>query len=618
MRYLGARMDYKNKKRAFTLAEVMIVLLVLTLLLAVFAPFITKRRSTGKKADLWRWSTRNYLAGPMDAYFNPTDDNGNVVNASLFVGLTPDSEAEINDIYLPLGKIIIRSGYIDNNSIQHQIQLRHGRANYEDIGTYAGSLLVDNANILFGSMLEHMVPKRSDASYPMNNISFGFEALNSIGDRGAGSDPALNNIAIGVRALDRLVAGDNNVAIGAAAGSSGDADSAGAVFNGSRNTMIGYNAGFDTISSDNTLIGYKSTSGSGDNNVFIGANTGQQANMVDSEGRSNNYRNNTAIGYNALSSITGGETGGDARGVNNVAIGAGALKNLQKGSHNLAIGYNACANITNQSYKTCIGANSGPAADSPVFAELGMGIDDKALRTYIGTNPNLSANGTSWGSGVYGGDAVLEIHNVGGANARLNNAPSVISNTTTVINGNLVVMGNTYLTVGNFLYPFTYDNNIFGADIASPCSNGQTGYAFSIAGACAPLANLSGVSDRRLKNIGSSYRAGLDEINKIQVYDYTFKADKSKTPHTGVIAQQLQKVFPNAVFTSKDGFLQIRWDEMFYACINAIKELNSKMSSLLKQAVNLENKIDRLEKENKDLQAQSESLAKRVVALKTK
>ena len=87
-------MILRKREHAFTLAEVMIVLLVLTLLLAIFAPFITKRRTARKGEDLWHWATRNYLAGPMDAYYNPED----APNGSLFIGVTPDSRAEIEDV----------------------------------------------------------------------------------------------------------------------------------------------------------------------------------------------------------------------------------------------------------------------------------------------------------------------------------------------------------------------------------------------------------------------------------------------------------------------------------------------------------------------------------------
>ena len=87
-------------------------------------------------------------------------------------------------------------------------------------------------------------------------------------------------------------------------------------------------------------------------------------------------------------------------------------------------------------------------------------------------------------------------------------------------------------------------------------------------------------SDIRLKDVGETFTSGLDDLNKLEFYHFTFKDDKDKTPYVGVIAQDLEKVFPTAVKTDKDGYLQIRWDEMFYSALNAIKELNTKVVAI--------------------------------------
>ena len=94
--------------------------------------------------------------------------------------------------------------------------------------------------------------------------------------------------------------------------------------------------------------------------------------------------------------------------------------------------------------------------------------------------------------------------------------------------------------------------------------------------------NSSGMtSDRRLKNVGEKYTAGLDELKKLDLFHYTFKKDENKTPHVGVMAQDLQKVFPDAVIKGDDGYLCIRLEDMFYAVINAVKELDAKISDIV-------------------------------------
>ena len=122
-------------------------------------------------------------------------------------------------------------------------------------------------------------------------------------------------------------------------------------------------------------------------------------------------------------------------------------------------------------------------------------------------------------------------------------------------------------------------------------------------------------SDIRLKENISDNTAGLKEINSLEVKNYTFKEDKEKTPHVGVIAQQLQKVFPNAVIKGDDGYLKIRQEDIFYAMVNSIKELFAKIQDLTAKITGLDKRITELEKENAQLKKQNEEFEKRLSKL---
>ena len=102
-------------------------------------------------------------------------------------------------------------------------------------------------------------------------------------------------------------------------------------------------------------------------------------------------------------------------------------------------------------------------------------------------------------------------------------------------------------------------------------------------------------SDIRLKNVTGENTAGLKEIEQIKVKNYTMKYDKTKEPQVGVIAQELQKVFPNSVTEGKDGYLRIKRDEIFYACVNSLKELNSILQGIFSKITGLDNKIKSLD-----------------------
>ena len=62
----------------------------------------------------------------------------------------------------------------------------------------------------------------------------------------------------------------------------------------------------------------------------------------------------------------------------------------------------------------------------------------------------------------------------------------------------------------------------------------------------------------------------------------------------------MQKVFPNSVF--QDGlskYLKISREEIFWACVNAIKELNEKVQDIVAKIAGLDEKIKILESKNK-------------------
>ncbi len=158
------------------------------------------------------------------------------------------------------------------------------------------------------------------------------------------------------------------------------------------------------------------------------------------------------------------------------------------------------------------------------------------------------------------------------------------------------------------------DNEIYINDLRTFSSSG--GIKAEIKGIKEEIDNLKAtMSDERKKNILSDSKAGLKEINALEVKNYTYKDDKNNTPHVGVIAQQLQKVFPNSVFEGNDGFLRIKTEEIFYAMVNSIKELCSKLQDLTAKISGLDKRITELENQNKLLLDQNKEFEKRLEKL---
>ena len=109
-------------------------------------------------------------------------------------------------------------------------------------------------------------------------------------------------------------------------------------------------------------------------------------------------------------------------------------------------------------------------------------------------------------------------------------------------------------------------------------------------------------SDRRLKKDISKYKTGLEQLKKIETVNFRYKDNtelgfSSKNPQIGVIAQDLQPIFPDCVSEGKDGYLKVNASEIQWAAINAIQELAEKNESLEQKNTALTERLTALEQQ---------------------
>ncbi len=136
-----------------------------------------------------------------------------------------------------------------------------------------------------------------------------------------------------------------------------------------------------------------------------------------------------------------------------------------------------------------------------------------------------------------------------------------------------------------------------GIGVAAPAYQLQ----LSANSAAKPTSNVWTVaSDKRLKDIHGTYDKGLDEIIKLDPITYTYKKGNvynypSDTMSIGAVAQDVQKVFPEAVSTDKNGYLQLDTNAINWASINAFKELKAENDALKAKNDELEARLDRIE-----------------------
>lgn len=221
----------------------------------------------------------------------------------------------------------------------------------------------------------------------------------------------------------------------------------------------------------------------------------------------------------------------------------------------------------------------------------------------IGFNTRYSTNSIAIGSGAQA-NADNSIAIGKGVTVNIKNRIQIgDANSTVYIPGNLIVDRNTVLTTSSKYRTYV---QAYGDGIEDP-----VGIQIDGGRDLFMVGERYSSSDRRLKNVGKAFTGGLEEIKKLETYNYTFKKDKTKTPRVGVMAQDLEKIFPNAVFKGEDGFLRIRTEDMFYALVNSVKELDKKLTSDSER-------ITQLEKENKELQKLVNKLEKRLESLEKK
>jgi len=195
-----------------------------------------------------------------------------------------------------------------------------------------------------------------------NNIFMGYEAGNA-------SVTASNNIAVGYKVGYTLSSGDHNVLMGYEAGYYNT------VYN--YNVMIGYQAGKYKQSSHNVCIGYKAargaSPGTANRTVAIGALAGYLL--------STGY-DNVCIGYNAGYNIYGGDQ--------NVFIGSNAGYRNRYKNCNIMIGFESGYANRGGLNNTYVGYRAGKGYGSTGSASYNVAVGHGALQNINDTNSNVA------------------------------------------------------------------------------------------------------------------------------------------------------------------------------------------------------------------------------------
>ena len=484
-----------------------------------------------------------------------------------------------------------------------------------------------------------------------NNVAVGYHALtaNTTGSQNVAvgaSSMATNlggsgNVALGYSSLDGNTTGVYNVAVGRSA--------LGANTTGGYNSALGTNSlQSNTVGTYNAAFGSGSMSGNidGDQNTALGvgslsanANGSRNAAVGYHALYANTVSGNSAFGANSLASNTTGTQNAafgekslwvNSTGFSNAAYGPLSLSSNTTGRENAAFGVSSLDANTTGYANTAVGASS-LAANATGTYNVAVGWESLIVAA-AGTNTGVGASalrGTTSGSGnVAVGSASLFYNTTGHSNTAVG-ADSAVYNVT----GNY----NTFIGNGAGSSPGASDLQ-FAAAIGTNSEIAQS-YAMALGGtgsfavdvgigtatpderlqvvgnvkvgvnSSSPgcLKNYAGTqiagtcsSDLRLKTNIRPFGSVLDRVARLEPVHFTWRAAEfpsfhfGTTDNAGLIAQDVERHFPELVSTDEYGFKAVNYSDLPLLAIAAVRELKAENDALKAKNATLESKLDAL------------------------
>ena len=666
-------MKYKNKQ-AFSLTELLIAMIIVIVLFAAVAPIMTKRKMATdeiQKDSVWKYVPAD---DQFDAYFDPGSKSYPAIG---FIGLHPKF-AEANAKNNKGGKLTIKANAKNEEvEAQRHIQFRYGEGTGENTGTFTADSYGDM--LLGGTYMS--VYDLDSSKFSCDNGSFSsstqfgcntiigvgtannlrFDGLKEGSGTGTDIDPEYiglkNSTIVGGSSFNYTVSAFNQyspiTSIGANIGQNNVMAYGGILNDGNSNTLIGANTYQKYVQLRNDKNGVNLKNNNIRGMLSIGANTLSRSNGSASVVIGYKSGGGTQVSHSVL---IGTKYSGDS--YHNTIIGHETFNDGKTGaSYMTAIGQGACRSITQtngNAPNTCIGFHN---------AYTNYGESQGATETSEGTNDlvNIAANKRiehvflgGDPKGGFAGRSVLEVFN----------PLDTGYNSSVVLNSNLVVRGGVYFANSQGLGK-TGGARLITQNISTPTSSSQYTHCHkdgmitinllftkihwyqcesmgldnykgdrpnsttSLYSASDSASNsydsLKGTtgypnifSDIRLKENLSENNDGLEKIKQIKPYIFSFKNDPEQKPQVGVIAQHLMKVFPNAVRTDENGYYKIRWDEMFYALVNAIKTLDEKIAGAISNIIDANNDTTIISSDQKEISKKVAELNSRAAKIEKK
>ncbi|MCF8360896.1 MAG: tail fiber domain-containing protein [Prolixibacteraceae bacterium] len=154
------------------------------------------------------------------------------------------------------------------------------------------------------------------------------------------------------------------------------------------------------------------------------------------------------------------------------------------------------------------------------------------------------------------------------------------------------------------------DGNAFHINVAnnhtkafSISKEWSTPHAFTVySDGTAYLKNIAVTSDSTLKDVITEIGSQVDNVKKLRGVTFKWKTDngqKGDKKTYGLLAQDLEKVYPDMVFRGDSGELGIFYTELIPVLLQVTQEQQALIETQAKQLLDIEKRLSKLEKRSK-------------------
>lgn len=371
--------------------------------------------------------------------------------------------------------------------------------------------------------------------------------------------------------------------------------------NNGSSIFFGINSGQNDDVSDNQNVGIGanslSSNTSGYDNTGIGYST-----LLDN----NTGYQNTAVGHSALESNTTGYSNtavgslaleANSTGISNTALGRRAMEFKTGGNNNTAIGTLALRANTTGNINTIVGSAAGFNVEGDGNVIIGVGRTLSGTRTisnsvFIGKyagNPETNSdrlyieNSESATPLIYGefDNDVLGFNADVGINTQSPSASLHVNHQNGSSTEGFVI--SNVIDADEWRMYMQWNSNTLSMFF----NNTNVGNFDDVSG------TYSAVSDRRLKKNIEPLGTVLEKVNQLEVVDYNFIHQQESKKYTGLIAQEVEVLFPNLVVPPNEESENYTMDYSAFGviAIKAIQEQQEEIDHLKKELEQLRNFI---------------------------